>query len=107
MFNFSRDRDWVRRLDRIDAALEEAAAIGKANSRDLGYLTTEVTQLGRKVDQLAENLDQLTGNVGQLADDLGGLVGVVSQLAAGQQQQSRVLDYLLRKEQERQNGGEI
>jgi septal ring factor EnvC (AmiA/AmiB activator) len=92
-----RDRDWEREIDQIRATLAETTAQNQANSRDLGYLTTEVTQLGRRVDQLTVKVDQLT-------DDLGSLVGVVSQLAAGQQQQSQVLDYLLRKEQERQNG---
>jgi X-X-X-Leu-X-X-Gly heptad repeat protein len=73
--------------------------------------------------QLTEGLNQVVNNQAQLAEGLGRLTDVVGryvtasttaiehlqasvgELRAGQEHQARVLDYLLRKEQERQNGG--
>jgi hypothetical protein len=78
------------RLDRIEAAIE-------AHSRDISHLVETVTITSNNVEGLIKVAQQTTADVQALAIS-------VKALEAGQAQQQTVLNYLLRKEQERQNG---
>jgi uncharacterized protein YoxC len=57
--------------------------------------------IGNAQTGLSQNVDRLTQRVDQFITRTD---ETIAELRAGQQQQARVLDYLLRKEQERQNG---
>jgi hypothetical protein len=87
------------RLDRIESAIAELTAQNIANSRDIAHLV----ETG---EETARNLDRLTGLTERFIDAsmvlTESLKKSTDELKAGQEQQARVLDYLLRKEQERQ-----
>jgi hypothetical protein len=68
----------------------------------LAGIVSDLVDVQRQRD---ERVDRLTQAVTQLADvQLEFAQGMVA-LRVGQEQQARVLDYLLRKEQDRANGG--
>jgi allophanate hydrolase subunit 1 len=71
--------------------IQEIRQIQLATARDLAHLTETVNLQASNISGLVDVVQALTNDV----------VG----LKAGQEQQARVLDYLLRKEQERQNDG--
>lgn len=64
----------------------------------------EVRDLSREVQDTSRNVQALLRIAQAQQDSLEQLKTSVFELRAGQEQQARVLDYLLRKEQERQNG---
>jgi septal ring factor EnvC (AmiA/AmiB activator) len=104
MFRFSRDRNWERELDQIRAVLAESAAINQANSRDLAYLTDMVVTGERETAQLKETVTGLVQVVVAIDKRVDSTDVRLDRIEAAQEQQLRILDYLLQKEQERQNG---
>jgi hypothetical protein len=99
-----RDREWEREIDQIRAILADAAAINQANSRDLAYLTDRMVAGERETADLKQTVATLAEVVFAIDRRADAQESRLDRIEAGQEQQLRILDYLLRKEQERQNG---
>jgi ABC-type transporter Mla subunit MlaD len=71
----------------------------------LDQLADEVRDTNREVKETSRNVQALLRVAQAHQDSLEQLKTSIFELRAGQAQQATILDYLLRKEQERQNGG--
>jgi chromosome segregation ATPase len=104
---------WFRRDEGNSDEIREIKEIQLATARDLAQLTSSFAHLAEAHERTRQNLEHLAETVSIQANNIAGLVQVaqshgeeLAELRAGQAQQQAVLDYLLKKEQERQNGRE-
>ncbi len=96
------------RLDRFASSVEQYIS---ANQTTFTTLVTRVDGLSLAVTQMADlqlefgrGLTQMQQGMSLMQQSISQMQESISELRAGQEQQGRVLDYLLKKEQERQNG---
>jgi chromosome segregation ATPase len=121
MFGFGKSN----RLDKIEAAIAELIALQQATSQTVAATSQTVQATSYDVAHLVETQEGIRQDLAHLAEtvsiqaqNIAGLVQIAQshetelaalrsgarELQAGQAQQQAVLDYLLKKEQERQNG---
>jgi tRNA U34 5-carboxymethylaminomethyl modifying GTPase MnmE/TrmE len=95
----------LQALSRDVAQLVQAQ---QSSASGLQALSRDVAQLVQAQQSTQQGLDRLTNLTDRFIDAstvvVARLEQNISELRAGQEQQARVLDYLLRKEQEQQNG---
>jgi methyl-accepting chemotaxis protein len=98
--------------------IQEIRQIQLATARDISHLVEVGEQTRRDIADLAETVNLQASNItglvqvaqahsdqlAQTTEQLREVSQDIASLRAGQAQQASVLDYLLRKEQERQNG---
>jgi uncharacterized coiled-coil protein SlyX len=94
---------------------EELLQLTESNAKAIAANSDNIAELRAAQDSTRQNLDRLTNLteryvnasttvIQRLDEGIAELRAGQAELRAGQEQQARILDYLLRKEQERQNG---
>ena len=87
---------------------DELRQLIESNSKAIAGNSESIRELRESQAQTNANLDRLTNITDRYIDSSIAVIQRLDQniieLRAGQEQQARVLDYLLSKEQERQNG---
>jgi TolA-binding protein len=109
---------WFRQNGDRAEEIREIRQIQLATARDIAHLVEVGEQTRQDLAHLAETVNLQTANIAglvqiaqahtaqftQTSEQLREVTADIASLRAGQAQQASVLDYLLRKEQERQNG---
>jgi chromosome segregation ATPase len=81
------------RMDRVERVLSSAGDL-------LLQATAAIRSNAEAIDGLTQKIDTLTNRVDGIAEKMDVLTDRVNSLAASNEQHERILDYLLRREQE-------